>query len=192
MQSNGTLLWKSSPGIDFATATDVADGQWHHMAAVHEGSVARLYVDGVEAASDSTPGSASMPVASAFFGAQYGTTRFMKGPLDEFRFSNIPRSSNWVWAVYQNIASNTTFATYGNVTATPAPAPTFSAADMIGGAMSFQVSGEPRYSYTIQGSTNLVTWTDLFTTNPVAMPFNWSDNSLTNFPAHFYRVLLQP
>ncbi len=58
MQSNGTLLWKSSPDIDFATTTDSADGQWHHVAAVHDGSVARLYVDGVEAASDTTPGSA--------------------------------------------------------------------------------------------------------------------------------------
>ena len=192
MQSNGSLLWKSSPGIDFATATDSANGQWHHVAAVHHGSVARLYVDGIEAASDATPASADTQIATVFFGAQYGTTRFMKGALDEFRFSNVPRSSNWVWAVYQNIASNTTFAAYGNVATTVAATPTFGAAAMSGGAMGFQINGSAGFNYTVQGSTNLTTWTDLFATNPAAMPFNWTDISSTNFPARFYRVLLGP
>jgi hypothetical protein len=192
MQSNGSLLWKSSPGIDFATSADLADGLWHHVAAVHDGSVARLYVDGIAAASDATPGSADTQNAAVYFGAQYGTTRFMKGLLDEFRFSNVPRSSNWVWAVHQNIASNTTFSTYGNVTAIVAGAPAFNSVAMAGGAMNFQVSGNPYFSYTIQGSTNLTTWTDLFTTNPPALPFNWTDAGATNFPRRFYRVLLTP
>ena len=192
MQSNGTLIWKSSPGIDFATAADSANGLWHHVAAVHDGSVARLYLDGAEAATDATPGSASVTAASVYFGAQYGTTRFLKGALDEMRFSKVPRSSNWVWAVYQNIASNTTFAAYGNVATTVAATPTFGAAAMSGGAMGFQINGSTGFNYTVQGSTNLTTWTDLFATNPVAMPFNWTDSSSTNFPARFYRVLLQP
>lgn len=192
MQSNGSLLWKSSPGIDFTTIADSADGRWHNVAAVHDGSVARLYVDGIEVASDATPGSADTQSAAVYFGAEYGTTRFMKGPLDEFRFSNVPRSSNWVWAVHQNIASNTTFNTYGNVAAMVAATPAFNSVAMTGGAMNFQVGGDPYFSYTIQGSTNLTTWTDLFTTNPAALPFNWTDAGSTNFPARFYRVLLGP
>jgi len=30
----------------------------------------------------------------------------------------------------------------------------------------------------------------LFTTNPPAMPFTWTDDSTTNFASRFYRVLL--
>lgn len=190
LQSNGTLIWKSSPAIAVATLSDVADGQWHLVAAVYDGIVARLYVDGAEAAAQSISGAASTQSSSVYFGAEAGTSRFHKGLLDELRCSNVRRSSNWVWAVYQNIASNSTFTTYGNVAATPAATPTFSAGSMASGKMSFQINGDARFSYTVQGSTNLAVWTDLFTTNPPAMPFTWTDDSTTNFASRFYRVLL--
>ena len=44
-------------------------------------------------------------------------------------------------------------------------------------------------SYTVQASTNLVTWTNVFTTNISASPFSWLDPAQTNFPVRFYRVV---
>jgi hypothetical protein len=58
--------------------------------------------------------------------------------------------------------------------------------------LKFQVSGALGVTYTIQGSTNLVTWADLFSTNPLAMPFPWTDATSTNFQRRFYRALLGP
>ena len=191
LRSEGKLWWKSTPSIDFTNNTDLANGAWHHFAAVHDGSVARLYVDGLAVASDATPGIADTQSLPVYFGAET-STRYFKGPLDEFRFSNVPRSSNWVWAVYQNIASNSTFTTYGNVAAMLAPVPTFSAVTIAGGNLGFQINGAARYNYTVQGSTNLTVWTDLFTTNPLVMPFTWTDNSTANFARRFYRVILGP
>lgn len=108
-RTEGTLWWKSSASIDFLTSTDLANDQWHLMSAVHDGGTARIYVDGVQVATDTSPGSAETQTSTLYFGCEAGSTRFFKGPMDEFRFSNVPRSSNWVWAVYQNIASNSLF-----------------------------------------------------------------------------------
>ena len=56
----------------------------------------------------------------------------------------------------------------------------------------FQITGMTGVTYTVQASTNLVNWTNLFSTNPTALPFTWSDFGKTNFPRRFYRVLLGP
>jgi hypothetical protein len=63
---------------------------------------------------------------------------------------------------------------------------------VVGGAFHLQVSGDVGPDYTIQGSTNLLNWADLFTTNQPALPFNWSDPAMTNRAQRFYRVLLGP
>jgi hypothetical protein len=75
--------------------------------------------------------------------------------------------------------------------APPSP-PQLSAALMSGGAFQFQITGPANLNYTVQASTNLVTWTNLFTTNPAALPFIWSDIVQTNFPRRFYRVVISP
>jgi hypothetical protein len=52
-------------------------------------------------------------------------------------------------------------------------------------------SGDYGPDYTMQASTNLMAWTNLFTSNSPALPFVWVDsNSL--FPQRFYRLLLGP
>jgi autotransporter-associated beta strand protein len=116
VRTNGTLWWKSGALLDVSSAADLANGQWHHFAAVHDGVTARLYVDGAPVAADATPGSADTQNSSVYLGFENGSTRYHKGPLDEFRFSNVKRSSNWVWAVYQNIASNSSFVGFSAIT----------------------------------------------------------------------------
>lgn len=192
LRNDGRLWWKTSADLDTTNATDLADSAWHHFAAVHDGTAARLYVDGSQAAIDATPGLAGTQNAPVWFGNESGTTRHFKGLLDEMRISNVSRSSNWVWAVYQNIASNSVFTSFGAVVSAPVSPPTFDSFAIVGGLPSFSIGAEPGFNYTVQASTNLTTWTDLYTTNPGVVPFGWSDSAATNFVRRFYRVQVTP
>ena len=115
LRSDGRLWWKSSPSIDVTNATDLCNSAWHHVAAVHDGTAARLYIDGALAASDTSPGTAEVQAAPLYFGAEAGIRPF-RGTLDELRISAQARSSNWVWAAWLNLASNAAFASPGAVT----------------------------------------------------------------------------
>jgi hypothetical protein len=125
LRADGKLWWKNSGiggAIDITSSSDLANSTWHHFSAVHDGSAARLYIDGVQVAVDATPGTNSTQTAPVFFGNEYGTSRYFKGLLDEMRISNVKRSPNWVWAVYQNIASNNAFNSYAAVITNTPPA----------------------------------------------------------------------
>ena len=72
-----------------ATATGGADGEWHHYALVIDADAtgadrARLYVDGVQAASGALASDFSLPALSATFGIGAGFT----GLVDDVRISN--------------------------------------------------------------------------------------------------------
>jgi hypothetical protein len=285
LRSDGKLWWRGSPGIDVMSPTDLADGAWHHFSAVHDGSVARLYVDGVQVATDTTPGTASVQNAPVMFGEEYGTGRRMRGLLDEMRLSNVARSSNWVWATYQTIASNSLFTSYGTATTNTPPIlapvanqqvgvgmtllvtntatdmdlpaqqlsyslltgpagasinvnsglinwrpavsqanstnlcivtvvddglpslsstqnflvkvnplnrPAVGSAELSDGLFRLMISGNVGPDYTLQASTNLTSWTSLFTSNSPAVPFYWVDEETGNYRVRFYRVLLGP
>ena len=56
----------------------------------------------------------------------------------------------------------------------------------------FEVTGDAGPDYTIQGSTNLFTWSNLFTTNSPGLPFNWTDTTAPLPAQRFYRLLLKP
>lgn len=123
LRSDGRLQWKSSPGIDVTNAVDLCDDVWHLASAVHDGAVARLYVDGVEVVSDATPGTVSTQSAPVVFGQEDGSQRYFKGALDEWRVSRVPRASNWVWTVHRNLADGLAYAEYGEVAIASIPLP---------------------------------------------------------------------
>jgi hypothetical protein len=60
------------------------------------------------------------------------------------------------------------------------------------GTFSMTVNGDSGVDYIVQASTNLLTWDNLFTNHSPAMPFNWSDNDVTNFIQRFYRIQIGP
>jgi hypothetical protein len=288
LRDDGKLWWKNSGvgnAIDTTNSTDLANSAWHYFSAVHDGSAARLYIDGVQVGADTSPGANETQTVPVFFGHEYGTTRYFKGLLDEMRISNTKRSSNWVWAVYQNIASNNTFASYASVvtntppvlepisdqvigagltllvtnaaTDTDLPAqtltysllvapgsatlntnsgvltwrpavadadhtnlftvrvadngwtslsstqsflvmvnplnpPVMNGARWTNGQFRLTVSGDYGPDYTVEASTNLLTWTPLYTTNSPALPFEWLDATASNWPARYYRLQLGP
>jgi hypothetical protein len=49
-------------------------------------------------------------------GQRGGGASWFDGSIDETRISNVPRSSDWIWATWLNIASNDTFCAFGCVT----------------------------------------------------------------------------
>lgn len=62
----------------------------------------------------------------------------------------------------------------------------------VDGRFSMDVAGDAGPDYRILTSSNLLDWAEVFTTNPPALPFNWSDPAPTDFRHRFYRVLLGP
>lgn len=59
------------------------------------------------------------------------------------------------------------------------------------GAVQWVISGDTGADYTIEASTDLVTWAPVFTNRAAATPFLWQDSGGTN-SVRFYRVLLGP
>ena len=50
-----------------------------------------------------------------YMGGESGPDFYFEGEIDEVRISSVTRSSNWVWAVWENTRPNGTFASYGAV-----------------------------------------------------------------------------
>jgi hypothetical protein len=68
--------------------------------------------------------------------------------------------------------------------------PAISVLGCINGTIYLLISGDGGPDYTIAGSTNLVDWEAVFTTNTPAMPFQWCDGSVSNRQTRFYRAVL--
>jgi hypothetical protein len=66
--------------------------------------------------------------------------------------------------------------------------PVLTPQSLSGTGFSFSANGIAGPSYTIQASTNLVTWTNLATTNPANTPFSFTDTNAGSFKSRFYRV----
>jgi hypothetical protein len=63
--------------------------------------------------------------------------------------------------------------------------PTLSTSVQPGGAMKISVSGNGNYLNTIQASTNMVDWVDVYSGFP---PFEFTDTNAANYPCIYYRV----
>jgi beta-glucanase (GH16 family) len=171
-----------------SAAGALAAGQWFYSGYVAAGTDAgafRLFLNGDMVATGTA--TANNNLTDVNLAREYTSGRYFNGRLDEVRISNVARSTNWLWATWQNLASHATFSSYGPAELIAPDAPELASPVLSGGQFQFQVSGVPGVPYTVQASTNLTTWTDLLTTNPAVMPFTWSD-SASNFPAQYYRV----
>ncbi len=61
----------------------------------------------------------------------------------------------------------------------------------INGAFGLTINGNAT-QYTVQVSSNLINWDNLFTTNPSTQPFTWTDSTVGNFNQRFYRIVSGP
>ena len=95
---------------------------WNHLAVTYNGAGATTLGNyGAYANSTSlTIGAAGMfsayPNATTLGGTS--ANNWWDGLLDEVRISSVVRSTNWVWAEWFNMASNTAFQTYGAISGT--------------------------------------------------------------------------
>jgi hypothetical protein len=185
----------NSGGTASSATNSVTVGSWFHAGYVVAGSGAgqlQLFLNGNVAATAN--GHASNDLTDVNLAREYGG-RYLNARLDEVRISNVPRSTNWLWATYQNIASNGSFNRYSRVLPInfeALPPADLNALQLNGAVLLFQIAGATGYTYTVQASTNLTDWTNLFVSNSPVLPFNWNDTNTSNFLKRFYRVLLGP
>jgi hypothetical protein len=86
------------------------DGQWHHVVGTYANPRAVLYVDGAGKTNTSSVSREPFYPADAFnIGRSQAHLQYFNGWMDEVRVSNVARSSNWVWACWMNMASNSVF-----------------------------------------------------------------------------------
>ncbi len=64
------------------------------------------------------------------------------------------------------------------------------AASITNGQFGFLISGDTGPNYIIQVSTDLTTWTSVFTNNSPTLPFYWADTNSAAYPVRFYRTVL--
>lgn len=74
----------------------------------------------------------------------------------------------------------------------PLTPPQLTNVSVVNGKFSLQFSGQTGPDYEVQSSTNLTQWNAVLITNPPTLPFSWTDNSTTNIPTRFYRIVIGP
>jgi len=118
--ADGALLiatGNGSAGAQLATpAGAVSFNQWHLVTAAvsRDSGTAQLYVDGVRKASGGIR--TDFPTNNDVNFARFTDGFFaFKGLMDEARIQQGLASSNWVWASWMNVASNSTWQNYSTV-----------------------------------------------------------------------------
>ena len=115
LTGNILLYQQSSISFDTGYQLSVIAESWNYLVVTHNGSNVISYRNGAQVIA----GSLVPPTTTAgtlTIGQERTGIKFA-GSLDEIRICNISQSSNWVWACYQNMASNGVFQGYGTATA---------------------------------------------------------------------------
>jgi hypothetical protein len=94
--------------------------------------------------------------------------------------------------VTDNGAPNLSATQQFNVVVNPLAVPLVTTLALTNSQLRLALSGDFGPDYTVQATTNLVDWTNLFTTNSPTLPFNWTDTNAAGLLKRFYRVLLGP
>jgi hypothetical protein len=114
-------------GISQSGTSTIPLGVWSHLTVVFNYSehMEYFYLNGQPSGQAGEPGYPQLEGASGnlSIGAinEVGQYSFF-GQLDEARVEAVPRSSNWVWATYMTMASNTAFLSYHGIVSNSPPA----------------------------------------------------------------------
>lgn len=120
----------ATQGLSRSSIAAYDPGIFHHVVQVLDRTAGalKLYVDGyAQGTTTFTPGAASREYGTGTWKAGCanpgaGTYRWSAdGMIDEVRISDIARSSNWLWACYMNMASNSLFVSNTTVQSISAP-----------------------------------------------------------------------
>jgi len=95
--------------------------EWHHVVTAFDRSaggmngVITFYVDGELKQTTGGLNTTLNPSPTPGHIGNWDTSRHFEGGMDEFRILSSAPSSNWVWATWMNMASNSQFNSYGAV-----------------------------------------------------------------------------
>jgi len=171
-----------------SAANAVSFGDWHLLTASvnrSKGSV-ELYVDGTDLGGSSSVVTDFPLAATVNLGRFTNNAFYFNGTLDEARIGVGTCSSNWVWASWMTVASNTSFAAPAAIIRQqPALGLTAGAG---GVALSWPASG---VGFALYSATNLaspITWN--LVTNPAVLASNQWQIALppATGPARYYRL----
>ena len=150
----------------------VSFGQWHLLTASvnrTKGSV-EFYVDGADLGGSSSVVTSFPSQATVNLGRFTNSAFYFNGILDEARIGVGACSSNWVWASWMTVASNTAFAAPSSVMR---QSPTLGLAAGAGGpVLSWPASGVGFALYTATNLIPSVVWT-LVTNAPALVNNQW-------------------
>ncbi len=146
------------------------DGNWHHVAAVADASglALRLYVDGIQVATNPYDGTSETGNSALYFSENPGSAlQWWDGGIDESRVSSTPRSADWIATEYRNQSSPATFYVVcenfcqalstseagGNITVTAAGVFKLRFSGATGGAIDqfFDLAADPTETYDLAG-----------------------------------------
>ena len=158
---------KSTDSFQFTTFTAPDTNVWSHFVGIANFGTALLsiYINGTLVKTQNVSWGSSTFVASVnssgtpdnsdTLGVYAPTpTDYFRGSIDEARISSVSRSSNWVWACYQNMASNTAFQTYGMATLTSPQPINYGFVKMYGSSLSGIIGGSINSIMGYSGSLN--------------------------------------
>ena len=193
--SDRKLVLETGDGVSGATSsTDigaVSAGQWHQVTAVVDrtGGKARLYVDGRERTQITNIRTDFASQNAVNLGRFTSGDFYWKGKMDEVRIESVVRSTNWAWASWMTVASNSALASYSSVVQQPL-------------ALSVAGIGKEGLVYwpahgvgaALRSATNLatpITWTPV-TNQPVLVSNQWQITLPTDSSeARFYQLQTQ-
>ncbi|MFO1487792.1 MAG: hypothetical protein U1F65_04870 [Verrucomicrobiota bacterium] len=102
-------------------------------------------------------------------------------------------SSNFLKAVVSDNGSPSLSATQAFAVLVTSPAlPQLQGSAWSNGLFHLSVTGDAGPDYVVQASTNLFSWSALYTNPSPSLPFLWTDGGATNFSRRFYRIQLGP
>ncbi|MEK6874682.1 MAG: LamG domain-containing protein, partial [Nanoarchaeota archaeon] len=119
--SNGLAEFRTdTPSTTFTTSrVGVADGKWHHIVGIDNGTNISVYVDGVLSNSTSVSGSPTYDTGSLEIGRYgSGSTEYFNGSIDEIKIFNRTLSADEIVNEYQMMSYGST---EKDATGTPAP-----------------------------------------------------------------------
>lgn len=113
--TNFVIYDADGPGPRTPEGTGIAaqSNKWQYVVATGDGATMRVYIDGVLSGTNTGDYTLSASADKISLGTDHGdaTTRPLDGSMDEARIAAACFSSNWVWATWMNMASNSIFLT---------------------------------------------------------------------------------